>query len=709
MRTTILLLAFCSLSFTSLAQIKIEVSNTTERSVIARTLAEPTNKASESDTLFHASDAPPATVEGEIWVALTDQQQRRAPQPLNTDSSRVWFIALTNLNGKNFQLPADGKPYVVRTIPASATTSTTVQNLPSGTGQPADSIRISASGAGLKTIVSLQQGMSKEVGCGAYALYFIGPNKPEGLEWKGKCPVFRPYKRLAPEGFIRAQRGGEKIYRTYLGSDFCGQGLHLKYLPTTKGSAVGRYYLVPLDARTGFQRSSDPGGGNCDGPFNSCSSFAKYRITYDVRQSQLYVQRRLRHDRGDGLWKTVNGRIIRPGVNRMIDLRMINFNELRDSVSAGYNFENLNQQNSAEFLNAVFSIPTGTAAAVEGTETPASSKGPPSPPSNDDTTAQKAQKEKDAKEDTTKVESDLASLDTLYESFQAELKAAQGAVVTPDKELLKAKLDKLVSTAFPEYFPKGSTKALGDGLRELIAKGKKYKRVTDEKEKELDKKVTEMERIHGLLTTYRAFALAPIQMRDYDLLQLQFKLNGKPLNQSAYEIYSKGGWKIDFSTGVVITSLRDSKFFLDGIRSTTDTLGVDTSTNAPITKSTYFSTTKESTKEPFDWGVAVMAHLYPRLGIIPNISITTGAMIRQEGVRWLGGASILLGRRERLVLTGGVAWGKVDRLKDGRKTETETSSEAVITEDTVVPTQKVNDTGWFVSASWNFGGARLTR
>jgi hypothetical protein len=69
---------------------------------------------------------------------------------------------------------------------------------------------------------------------------------------------------------------------------------------------------------------------------------------------------------------------------------------------------------------------------------------------------------------------------------------------------------------------------------------------------------------------------------------------------------------------------------------------------------------------------------------------------------------LLLGKRQRLVLSGGIAIGYVDKLQDGRETGSEI--ELSDTEQSgAVPVQRDMDTSWFAGVSWNFGGARLTR
>lgn len=296
----------------------------------------------------------------------------------------------------------------------------------------------------------------------------------------------------------------------------------------------------------------------------------------------------------------------------------------------------------------------------------------------------------------------------LHESFAKRLKEAKALPITPDKEAMKVELDKEIAEAFTAaWWSLLEGFALQPKLDSVVDKAADLKVLPEGvKQDELHKLVKELQQLYHDLTTYTNYALAPIQMKDMDLLHLQFKLGDNKLNDMPYEFHLAGGWKIDFSAGIAITGLQDHKYFYSDVRQETvqqvDAQG-DTSSVAKN-----YATIRESTRSPFDWSAAVMAHAYSRTAIVPAVGMTMGVLLRPESVRWLGGTSVMLGHRHRFVLSGGVAVGKAKRLADGKElaVEIELSTDQLNTTPSV---EEFTDVGWFFAVSYNIAGVQLTR
>lgn len=124
-----------------------------------------------------------------------------------------------------------------------------------------------------------------------------------------------------------------------------------------------------------------------------------------------------------------------------------------------------------------------------------------------------------------------------------------------------------------------------------------------------------------------------------------------------------GGFKIDFSTGLFITSLYDHRFNLRPDSSVIrNSYGGDS-----IVFNRRNQIVRQTNDENLDFGVSALAHFYPRLTPSVNFALSLGAGLsidKDPSIRYLAGGSLLLGRKGRLAITYGCAAGFVDRLDD---------------------------------------------
>lgn len=622
----------------------------------------------------------------------------------------------------------------------------------------------------------------KEVPCANYWIYYIGDQdpQPKGLKWK------KVAERNQHDVVRLLNADGQQVRRAWLGRSACGGTIDLKPLDKGKFILVDAGYIP--DAT-----DADSTGTNapCLGGCTACTGFNKYRIVYDVSTNEICVQRRKRRT---GTWVAVKDRIIRPGVNKLLDVKYVNYNALRDSLSLEYRFVDLHQENAAEFVNALHSpvnVTPPAPAAVETTNPDSAERKapftaapeeftsadadlkdvrdavaalakyyadqakeldaldtPPLDPAafhaderkdagilctgrvklvlNNDTKFSRelggvahgiaAQPEKNAFEALLKqMQTDHDRLYTklhvdavtpLVKAFNEVLADAKQSAMTPDRERLRQQLDTLIKQYEPDlYRPGASIGAMFDALpKEAVDR----KVISDpDGRKKLADQIAELKRIQLEVTTYKVFALAPIQMRDFDRLELQFRRNGRPLNDSPYEIYAFGGWKVDFSTGASFSGLFDRSYYWDGVRTTTEVLhnqqGGDSTT---VTRT--FATIKQSDRQNFELNLAILAHGYIRTGTLFNVGPAFGMAVQSQNVKWLTGASLLIGHKQRFVFTVGKVWGTVQRLQDGLSLDSE--KEYTSTQLALKPaTQGIPMDDWFFSITLNFAGITLGR
>ena len=147
-----------------------------------------------------------------------------------------------------------------------------------------------------------------------------------------------------------------------------------------------------------------------------------------------------------------------------------------------------------------------------------------------------------------------------------------------------------------------------------------------------------------------------------------------------------GGFKIDFSTGLFVSNLIDYKYAVtrDSIFSANDTLRG------------YRVFRNEEGK--IKLGLSAMMHLYYRFSSIINVGLNFGVgIIPEQSVSYLGGGSLILGNKNRFILSGGVILGSVERLSSLVK-EKNLYPDIPLQNDLTV---KELDFGWYFGISYN--------
>jgi hypothetical protein len=196
--------------------------------------------------------------------------------------------------------------------------------------------------------------------------------------------------------------------------------------------------------------------------------------------------------------------------------------------------------------------------------------------------------------------------------------------------------------------------------------------------------------IYDSIYSRRTIYIQPIQVsnNDISLLKITYRKDDKQQNDIYREIMLKNryGFKLDFSTGFVGTGLKDDNFRL-----------VPTPNTIKDT-----TTIKEDPKGKFAIGFAIMAHAYFRSGERVNFALNTGLMLNgsNQTINYLAGLSLPLGLEQRLVLSGGFAFGKVKRLTSGFEIEKPYPS-SILNLSSGVPYTEKWQNSWYIGVSYN--------
>jgi hypothetical protein len=149
----------------------------------------------------------------------------------------------------------------------------------------------------------------------------------------------------------------------------------------------------------------------------------------------------------------------------------------------------------------------------------------------------------------------------------------------------------------------------------------------------------------------------------------------------------KGGFKVDFSTGIFATNLVDDDYL-----------------NQPQFKDDTLQGYKLIKSDEFPLGVGFSAfmHGYFRSGRNINIGPILGLGIDQYSkLKYMPGVSIMLGNKERFIFNGGLALGKVKRLSLNQSIDC-----LYIQKVEKIDYSELFKIGWFVGISYNLNSEK---
>lgn len=138
----------------------------------------------------------------------------------------------------------------------------------------------------------------------------------------------------------------------------------------------------------------------------------------------------------------------------------------------------------------------------------------------------------------------------------------------------------------------------------------------------------------------------PKQIENKDVLSFNVKVfdKNKEIQTAAYNYYIKGGFKIDFSTGIDFHTLSD---IILSIRDITDNDG--TKYKMIVSEPSNFLTP----------GACVLAHFYSRKPAFFNCAFTTGFDVATDSkLKYLAGVSFIWGREQRFISSTGFILGQ---------------------------------------------------
>jgi tetratricopeptide (TPR) repeat protein len=150
----------------------------------------------------------------------------------------------------------------------------------------------------------------------------------------------------------------------------------------------------------------------------------------------------------------------------------------------------------------------------------------------------------------------------------------------------------------------------------------------------------------------------------------------------SYNIWVKGGLKIDVSGGLFITSLMDKEY---------ETQGSGTSTLI-----------YEKNKGNYDFGFGSTINISVRGGSWVRPALNVGALFTaNQKFQILSGLGLILGKEERIVLHAGLAMGTVSKISDNYKADGSTAYD--LGASGAVPTTNKFSFGHFFGITYNFG------
>lgn len=197
------------------------------------------------------------------------------------------------------------------------------------------------------------------------------------------------------------------------------------------------------------------------------------------------------------------------------------------------------------------------------------------------------------------------------------------------------------------------------------------------------------------------------RLKNADELSINLKILPKTKSNAAMKVDSMdidlpifGGFKIDVSPGLFYSFYNSNLYTLRN-----DSTVVKGSTGSDSVTSHFRTIVKESENKN-DIGFSSLLHFYSRWGRDINIAASIGAGITlndKPEVRYFTGLSVLIGRVNRLALSVGRSFGKVEEISDRyfERDDRKDNYRKVNMQETALQTNKVLKSGWFASISHN--------
>lgn len=204
-----------------------------------------------------------------------------------------------------------------------------------------------------------------------------------------------------------------------------------------------------------------------------------------------------------------------------------------------------------------------------------------------------------------------------------------------------------------------------------------------------------------LVSTKFEFQYNVPQLENADKIVFKVSINPKPdtngsihMTDELIEIPIRGGWKMDFSTGFYYSSIKNEQFGLRDVK-----LG-----DSVVAKDIVNEQGKNFGKHTA--GVNALMHLYPRMSSFqPALTFGVGKSL-DLNYSLLVGASILLGRDNHFVISGGLNYSNVKVLSNGNLDD-KNSRLRVGKDVTAVNTYNQFKRGGFISITYALSAKKI--
>lgn len=167
----------------------------------------------------------------------------------------------------------------------------------------------------------------------------------------------------------------------------------------------------------------------------------------------------------------------------------------------------------------------------------------------------------------------------------------------------------------------------------------------------------------------------------------------KPVNQIKnydYKVWIKGGWKIDFSAGIFLSSLRD-RSFLTIKQESTENEGDN-----------LYKIIKED-QGKYEFGIGSTVNFNFRNASFTSFGGSVGGYVTSDQkFRLIAGPTLILGKMERIIFSFGVVMGEITALSN----KVNLNDTFDLGSDGTVPTVQKFDFGRYFSFTYNLGKAK---
>jgi hypothetical protein len=178
--------------------------------------------------------------------------------------------------------------------------------------------------------------------------------------------------------------------------------------------------------------------------------------------------------------------------------------------------------------------------------------------------------------------------------------------------------------------------------------------------------------------------------KNIDFIQLGLKKFDKsspvPVEEYDYNIWIVGGFKIDISGGIYISSLVNKEYYTD---------------SDPAIAGNKIISEKE--KGNFDFGFGSSINISHRSASWINPTLNVGAMFTtNQQFQLLTGVGAILGKEERIIFSSGVSMGRITQIAQNLQVGTSVDLGSTGS----IPTSSVFAFGYYFGITYNFSKAK---